>query len=196
MSINLFLLLLWCHPAELLSGTHKKQRFKPHLGARPVKTKTSWVNKLLTPFIINTPVPDFTSEWRWSKGLVVYLAFSLLHVHKYWLNPPEAQKEQMWCFFSFFLTGDIPLRKHSSNAALSAHGPSAALRTSCAVSLSVDESPGASGRRDECETRDECKGQGSGRGALNYTLYLRCLADKQIHSCESADSWRATCKHV
>lgn len=44
--------------------------------------------------------------------------------------------------FFLFLTGDIPLRKHSSHAAPSARGPSAALRTCCVVSLSADESLG------------------------------------------------------
>lgn len=116
-----------------MGKTLKKQRFNVILGAG--KIKTSWVNKHWPPFIINTAVPDLPSEWRWSKGLVWCLAFSLVHVHKYRLNPPEAQKEQMWCFF---LTADVPLTKHS----LSAQRPSAALRTRRAVSPSVDESPG------------------------------------------------------
>lgn len=95
----------------------------------------------------------------------------------------------MRVFFSF-LTGAIPLRKQSSHAALSAQSPSAALRTRCAVSLSQDESPGTARRQDECEIRDECKGQGSW-GPAGFKLKLDAT-----ESCKPADGGRATCKNV
>ncbi|XP_045915064.1 uncharacterized protein LOC123976761 [Micropterus dolomieu] len=84
----------------------------------------------------------------------------------------------------------IPLRKQSSHAALSAQSPSAALRTRCAVSLSEDESPGTARRQDECEIRDECKGQGSW-GPAGFKLKLDAT-----ESCKPADGGRATCKNV